>query len=74
MMMEIKNNLYVQENTHAHRNRSFPQRLAIAGSIELANQRRTLDEKEFKEPQVETEFRNRFPAGQQASSPKRVPF
>jgi hypothetical protein len=40
--------LYMQENAHAHRNRSYPQRLAIMGSLDPANQRRILDEKEFK--------------------------
>jgi hypothetical protein len=40
--------LYIEENTHAHFNRRYPQRLAIAGSLDPANQTRTLDEKEFK--------------------------
>jgi hypothetical protein len=40
--------LYIQESTHAHRNRSYPQRLVIAGSLDPANQRRTSDAKEFK--------------------------
>jgi hypothetical protein len=43
--------LYIQEKTHAHRNHSYPQWLAIAGSLDPAIQRRTLDEKEFKTTQ-----------------------
>jgi hypothetical protein len=40
--------LYIQENTHAHRNCSYPQQLAIVGCLDLANQQQTLDEKEYK--------------------------
>jgi hypothetical protein len=40
--------LYIQGDTHAHRNRSYPQRLAIAGSFDPTNQQQTVNKKEFK--------------------------
>jgi hypothetical protein len=42
------NKIIYTKNYHAHCNRSYPQQLAIAGSLDPANQRRTLYEKEFK--------------------------
>jgi hypothetical protein len=69
---EIYKNIHTRKITTRIATVFTPNGLRSRAALTLATNDEPWSKKNFYEPQVETKFGNRFPAGHQASSPKRV--